>query len=42
MEIIEKKEQELFVGGGWVLNPDGTWVYIPDDESEKDNNSINF
>lgn len=42
MEIIEKKEQKLIVGGGWILNPDGTWIYIPDDEPENDNININI
>ena len=43
MEIIGKNEQKLIVGGDWVKYPDGTWVYIPDDdEPENDNDSINI
>lgn len=43
MKIIEKKEQEFIVGGGWVLCPDGTWVFEPDDDDpENENESINI
>lgn len=42
MEVITPNEQELIVGGGWVRYPDGTWVYIPNDEPENENDSINI
>lgn len=41
MEIVSKEEMSQIIGGGyWETLPDGTRIYIEDDEEGEDDYSI--
>ena len=36
MEALDKEGMANIMGGGWYYLPDGTKVYLPDDEGDDD------
>lgn len=36
MEALDKEGMENIMGGEWYYLPDGTKVYLPDDEGDDD------
>ena len=39
MEALDKEGMANIMGGGWYYLPDGTKVYLPDDEGQYSVNS---
>lgn len=36
MEALDKEGMANIMGGGWYYLPDGTKIYLPDDEGDDD------